>query len=39
MTRRDWAIFLGSWLVANGLWIAICAGGIEAVRAVVEHLA
>lgn len=35
MTRRDWAIFLGSWLVANGLWIAVCAGGIEAVRAVL----
>ena len=35
MTRRDWAIFLGSWIVANGAWIAICAGGVEAVRAVL----
>ena len=32
MSRRDWAIFLASWLVANGFWIAVCAGGIEAAR-------
>lgn len=33
MTRRDWSIFLASWLVANGLWIAVCLGGISALDA------
>jgi len=32
MTRRDWHIFLASWFVANGLWIAFCYGGISALR-------
>ncbi|MFA7344609.1 MAG: hypothetical protein WC003_09915 [Terrimicrobiaceae bacterium] len=32
MTRRDWTIFLGSWLLSNLIWIAVCAGGVEAVR-------
>jgi hypothetical protein len=29
MSRRDWIIFLGSWLLANGLWIAVCYGGVS----------
>lgn len=37
MNRRGWAIFLGSWLLANLIWIAVCAGGVEAARAVVDH--
>jgi len=37
MNRRDWTIFLGSWLLANLIWIAVCAGGVEAVRAVLER--
>lgn len=37
MNKRDWMIFLGSWIVANGLWIAICTGGIEMVRIVWEN--
>ena len=28
MTRHDWAIFLGSWLVANGTWLFLCAGWV-----------
>lgn len=32
MTRRDWTIFLGSWLVSNLLWIAVCYGGISGLR-------
>jgi len=36
MTRRDWAIFLGSWLLANLIWIAICAGAIEAIRSLIR---
>lgn len=32
MTRRDRVIFLGSWLVSNGLWIAVCYGGVSLLR-------
>jgi len=35
MTRRDWWIFLGSWIIGNGEWILILSGGIWIVRAVV----
>ncbi len=35
MNRRDWAIFLGSWLLSNLIWIAVCAGGVEAARALL----
>lgn len=36
MTRRDWIIFLASWLLSNLIWIAVCAGGIEALRALIR---
>ncbi len=29
MTRRDWTIFLASWLIGNLLWIAVCQSGIS----------
>ncbi|MDD5198313.1 MAG: hypothetical protein PHC88_00790 [Terrimicrobiaceae bacterium] len=29
---RDWTIFLASWLAANGLWIAVCYGGVSVLR-------
>lgn len=32
MTRRDWRIFLASWLISNLLWIALCQGGISFLR-------
>jgi len=36
MTRREWAIFFGSGLLANLIWIAICAGAIEAMRSLIR---
>ena len=35
MNRRDRAIFRGSWLLSNLVWIAVCAEGIEALRRVL----
>lgn len=29
MNRRDWIIFMGSWFVSNGVWIAVCFGGVS----------
>ena len=29
MTRRDWRIFLASWLIGNLLWIALCQSGVS----------
>lgn len=29
MSARDWRIFLGSWLLANALWIFVCYGGVS----------
>jgi len=37
MTRRDWTIFLCSWIIGNGEWIAILSGGIWVVREVIER--
>ncbi len=38
MTRRDWGIFLGSWLIGNGEWILVLSGGIWMVRAAISWL-
>ena len=32
MTRRDWKIFLLSWLIANAWWSAVCFTGLSAVQ-------
>lgn len=36
MARRDWTIFLASWVLSNLIWIIICAGGIEIIRQLFE---
>lgn len=35
MTRRDWGIFLASWLIGNLEWIFVLSGGIWLVRWIV----
>lgn len=37
MTRRDWGIFLGSWIIGNGEWILILSGGIWIVRRICSY--
>jgi hypothetical protein len=32
MTRRDWKIFLLSWLIANAWWSVVCFTGLSAVQ-------
>ncbi len=32
MTRRDWRIFLLSWLIANAWWSVVCFTGLSAVQ-------
>ena len=32
MDVRDWIIFLGSWLLSNAVWLAVCFGGVSFVR-------
>ncbi len=32
MTRRDWSVFLASWLIGNGEWILVLSGGIALLR-------
>lgn len=34
MTRRDWRVFLASWLIGNAYWALICFGGIEGFRRI-----
>ncbi len=34
MTRRDWFILVMSWFVSNGVWVALCFGGVSVVRLV-----
>jgi hypothetical protein len=35
MTRRDWRIFLLSWLIANAWWSVVCFTGLSAVQWVL----
>jgi len=35
MTRRERVIFLGSGLLANLIWIVVCAGGVEVLRRIM----
>ena len=32
MTRRDWRIFLASWVLSNVFWMTVCFGGIRFLR-------
>ncbi len=32
MTRRDWRIFLLSWLIGNAWWSVVCFTGLTAVQ-------
>jgi hypothetical protein len=32
MTRRDWLIFLLSWLIGNAWWSVVCFTGLSAVQ-------
>jgi hypothetical protein len=32
MTRRDWRVFLLSWLIGNAAWTFVCFGGVSLLR-------
>jgi len=32
MTRRDWGVFLASWVISNTFWILVCFGGLSFLR-------
>lgn len=32
MGRRDWGIFVLSWLISNASWALVCFGGVEVVK-------
>jgi hypothetical protein len=38
MTRRDWRIFLLSWLIGNAWWSVVCFTGLSAVEWVWNWL-
>lgn len=38
MSKRDWSIFIGSWLIGNLEWILIVSGGIWVVREIIVSM-
>ena len=32
MNRRDWVVFLASWVISNTFWILVCFGGLSFLR-------
>jgi len=34
LSKRDWAIFLGSWFIGNVTWTVVCLGGLSVLQLV-----